>query len=95
MDPPLCMGFRIPKTEYKCCVYVNMYEVVTSFFSTNSFLFFRFFKKYGPCFKVSIEFVTIYILFYVFWVLGHEACGVLAPCTYRHAKLLHSRFYEL
>ena len=27
-------------------------------------------------FKVSIEFVTLLFLFYVF---GHEACGVLAP----------------
>ena len=27
MDPPLCMGFRIPKTEYQCCVYVNTYGV--------------------------------------------------------------------
>ena len=29
-------------------------------------------------FKVFIEFVTILLLFYV-WVLGPEACGILAP----------------
>ena len=66
-----------------------MFEKLITF-QTLLFFFFD-----GDRFKVSIEFVTIYILFYVFWVLGHEACGVLAPCTYWRAKLLHSRFYEL
>ena len=28
-------------------------------------------------FKVFIEFVTIFLLFYAFF--GHEACGILAP----------------
>ena len=30
-------------------------------------------------FKVFIEFVTILLLFYVFWLFGHETCGILAP----------------
>ena len=30
-------------------------------------------------FKVLIEFVTILLLFFVFWFLGSEACGTLAP----------------
>ena len=30
-------------------------------------------------FKVFIEFVTILLLFYVFWFFGREACGILAP----------------
>ena len=30
-------------------------------------------------FKVSIEFVTILLLFYVFWFFGREACGIPAP----------------
>ena len=30
-------------------------------------------------FKVSIELVTIVPLFYVFWFLGCEACGISAP----------------
>ena len=30
-------------------------------------------------FKVFIEFVTILLLFYVFWFFGPEACGTLAP----------------
>ena len=29
-------------------------------------------------FKVFIEFVTILLLFYVFWFFGLETCGVLA-----------------
>ena len=29
-------------------------------------------------FKVFIEFVTIFLLFYAFF-FGHEACGILAP----------------
>ena len=29
-------------------------------------------------FKVSIEFVTILLLFYVF-IFGHKACGILTP----------------
>ena len=29
--------------------------------------------------KVFIEFVTILLLFYVFWFFGPEACGILAP----------------
>ena len=30
-------------------------------------------------FKVFIKFVTILLLFYVFWFFGPEACGILAP----------------
>ena len=30
-------------------------------------------------FKVFIKFVTILLLFYVFWFFGHEAYGILAP----------------
>ena len=30
-------------------------------------------------FKIFIVFVTILILFYVLFFLGHEACGILAP----------------
>ena len=30
-------------------------------------------------FKVFIEFVTIWFLFYVFFFFGHKACEVLAP----------------
>ena len=29
-------------------------------------------------FKVFIEFVTILLLFYV-WYFGHKVCGILAP----------------
>ena len=29
-------------------------------------------------FKVFIEFVTILLLFYVFWFFGPEECGILA-----------------
>ena len=31
--------------------------------------------------KVFIEFVTILLLFYVFWFFGHEACGNLSSLT--------------
>ena len=30
-------------------------------------------------FKVFIELVITLLLFYVFWFLGHEACGIPAP----------------
>ena len=30
-------------------------------------------------FKIFIEFVTILLLFYVFWFFDCEACGILAP----------------
>ena len=30
-------------------------------------------------FKVFIEFVTILLLFSVFWFFGCKACGILAP----------------
>ena len=30
-------------------------------------------------FKVFIEFVTILLLFFMFWFFGGEACGILAP----------------
>ena len=30
-------------------------------------------------FKVFIEFVTIFILLFRFWFLGHKTLGVLAP----------------
>ena len=29
--------------------------------------------------KAFIEFVTILLLFYVFWFFGHKACGISAP----------------
>ena len=28
---------------------------------------------------VFIEFITMLLLFYVFWFFGQEACGILAP----------------
>ena len=31
--------------------------------------------------KVFIEFVTVLLLLYVFFFLGHEECGILAPCS--------------
>ena len=46
--------------------------------STILFFFLRFFWC-GPFLKFLIEFVTILLLFYVFWFFGHEACGILAP----------------
>ena len=30
-------------------------------------------------FKDLIEFITIWLLFYVFWLFGRKACGILAP----------------
>ena len=33
----------------------------------------------GTIFKVFIEFVTLLLLFYGFWPLGQEACGILVP----------------
>ena len=33
---------------------------------------------YRPYFKVSVQFVTICFCF-MFWLFGHEACGILAP----------------
>ena len=30
-------------------------------------------------FKVSIGFVTVLLLLFMFWLLGDEACGILAP----------------
>ena len=30
-------------------------------------------------FKVCIEFVTILILFFMFWFFVRKACGILAP----------------
>ena len=32
----------------------------------------------GVIFKVFVEFVTVLLLFYVLWVFGWEACGILA-----------------
>ena len=89
MDPPLCMGFRIPKTEYKCCVYVNMYEVLTLFFFQQILFFFN------MDYVLKSPLNLLRYRFYVFWFFGHEACRVLAPCAYLCAKLFHSRFYEL
>ena len=39
--------------------------------------------------KVFIEFVTIPLLFYVFWFFGHEACGILAPHQGSNPHPLH------
>ena len=33
----------------------------------------------GTIFKVFIEFVTLLLLFYGFWLLGQEACRILVP----------------
>ena len=30
-------------------------------------------------FEVFIEFVTILLLFFMFWIFGQEACGILVP----------------
>ena len=32
---------------------------------------------YLTIFKVFIEFITILLLFFMFWFFGHEACGIL------------------
>ena len=29
--------------------------------------------------KVFVEFVTIFLLLFMFWIFGHEAGGILAP----------------
>ena len=45
------------------------------------FAFIYFFKDVliWTIFKVFTEFVTLSLLFYVFWFFGHEACGILVP----------------
>ena len=42
------------------------------------FSFFFFFMLWTT-FKVLIEFVTILLLLFYVWVLGHEACGISTP----------------
>ena len=37
------------------------------------------FFKMWAIFKVCIEFVAIFLPFYIFWVLCHEVCVILAP----------------
>ena len=44
------------------------------------FHFLRFFFFWcGPLFKVFIEFVTMVLLLFMFWIFGHEACETLVP----------------
>ena len=40
-------------------------------------------------FKVFIEFVTILLLFFMFWFFGREACGILAPDQGLNPQPLH------
>ena len=51
---------------------VKIFCKLTTFFS----LFSSVFKKN---FKVFIEFVTVLLLLVMFWLFGHEACGISAP----------------
>ena len=51
-------------------------DVTNGFFST-SFFFKDFFFLMWTIYKVFIEFVTILLLFFMFWFFGNEACGIL------------------
>ena len=47
---------------------------------TLSFIFFKIlFLLMWTILKVFIEFVTMLLLFYIFWFFGHRACGILVP----------------
>ena len=41
--------------------------------------FFFFILFFFLNFKVFIEFVTVLLLLFMFWLFGHEACGISAP----------------
>ena len=46
---------------------------------TLPFFFFKILFLLMWTIKVFIEFVTMLLLFYIFWFFGHTACGILAP----------------
>ena len=74
-------------------VYMYMYTYIIQnivYFILYSVYFLYFLME--TIFKVFIEFVTILLLFYLFIYLGHEACGILASCTFCIGRWSHNNW---
>ena len=76
---PLLSGIFLCPEMLTVAFYSFVYRQVIGFVLVSLCGFFFFFILSVDHFKVFLEFVTILLLFFMFWFFGHKACRILAP----------------